>query len=119
LLHCQSPDRVWPNCIECQLWSGNAGDLVLIGPGRITVDDSVYVNNEQFLIIKKNLDSNEKPAGEWNAYDIEVRGDAISCSVNGVLQNSGTAAALSSGHIGLQSEGSPIEFRNILLTPLP
>ncbi|MDZ7315868.1 MAG: DUF1080 domain-containing protein [candidate division KSB1 bacterium] len=115
LLHCQPPDQVWPNCIECQLMAGNAGDFVLIGPGRITVGDSTYENKGQFLIIKKKHESNEKPSGEWNSYDIEVRGGSISCYVNGMMQNNGVNASLNSGYIGLQSEGSPIEFRNIYL----
>jgi hypothetical protein len=114
-INCQPPDQVWPNTLECQLWSGNAGDIVLIGPGRITVDDSTYVNSGQFLIIKKKHESNEKTVGEWNTYDIEVRGATVICYVNGIMQNSGSNAALSSGFIGLQSEGSPIEFRNIYL----
>jgi len=38
--------------------------------------------------------------------------------VNGVLQNEGTDASVTSGWICLQSEGSPIEFRNIYLQPL-
>ncbi len=118
LLHCQNNDQVWPNCLECQLKSGSAGDFVLIGPGQITVDDSVYVNQGRFLVVPKKQESSEKPAGEWNAYDIEVRGASVTATVNGVLQNSGTDCAFSSGPIALQSEGSPIEFRNIQLTPL-
>jgi hypothetical protein len=35
-----------------------------------------------------------------------------------VLQNKGTGAKPSSGAICLQSEGSPIQFRNIYLKPL-
>lgn len=118
LLHCQPPDQVWPNCVESQLMAGNAGDFVLIGPGQITVDDSTYVNSGQFLIIKKKHDSNEKAFGEWNTYDIETRGASVICYVNGLMQNSGTNATFTSGAIGLQSEGSPIEFRNIYIEPV-
>ncbi len=113
LLHCQGPDQVWPNCLECQLMAGNAGDFVFIGPNQLTVKDSTWSIEEGFAVIPKNHESNEKPAGEWNSYDIVVSAEKIQCSVNGVLQNSGTRPSLSSGFIGLQSEGSPIEFRNI------
>jgi hypothetical protein len=34
------------------------------------------------------------------------------------LQNAGTGASMSSGPIALQSEGAPIEFRNIVLEKL-
>lgn len=115
LLHCQGPDQVWPNCVECQLKSGNAGDFVLIGPGRITVDGQVYNNEDRFLVMNKKEEGIEKPIGEWNTYDIVCEGNSISCYVNGVLQNAGTDAALSSGPIALQSEGAPIEFRNITI----
>jgi len=118
LLHCQGPDQTWPNCIECQLMAGNAGDFVLIGPGSITVDDSTYVNEERFLSIKKKHESNEKPAGEWNTYDIEVRGSSVACYVNGLMQSNGVDCSHTSGPIALQSEGSPIEFRNIYITAL-
>ena len=112
-LHLNGPDRVWPNCIECQLHSGNAGDFVLIGDSRLTVKDSTYNVADRFQAIPKQQASSEKPAGEWNVYDILVSGDSITCSVNGVLQNQGVKASRSRGPIGLQSEGAPIEFRNV------
>ncbi len=115
LLHCQGQDQVWPNCIECQLQSGNAGDFVIIGPGHITVDGKEYVNNERFLVIEKKVNGIEKPAGEWNAYDIICNGDTIKCYVNGTLQNEGTKFFATAGRIALQSEGAPIEFRNIFI----
>ena len=118
LLHIQEPDQVFPICIECQLMTGNAGDLVLIGAGSITVNDSLYTNTGQFLIIPKKQDGNEKPVGEWNSYRIICKGSTITCYVNGVLQNEGINASQYSGTIGLQSEGAPIEFRNIQLEML-
>lgn len=120
LLHCgdELDGIYWPNCFECQLKAGNAGDFVLIGPGQVTVDDSTYVCPERFVVVPKKHDSNEKPVGEWNTYDIEVRGNAVACYVNGLMQNNGTDLAVSEGPIALQSEGSPIEFRNIYITSL-
>jgi hypothetical protein len=119
LLRCKELDKVWPNCLECQLWSGNAGDFVLIGPGRITVNGTEHNNTEQFKIIKKQHDSNEKPLGEWNTYDIECRGSKVTCAVNGLVQNVGETTTFTSGPIALQSEGAAIEFRNITLQELP
>jgi len=119
LLHASGPDQVWPLTIECQLMSGNAGDFVLInGPG-ITVDGVDKQDKEkQFVVAKKKNQSSEKPAGQWNSYDIYCKGDTITCYVNGQLQNKGTAATITSGWICLQSEGSPIEFRNIFLSKI-
>ena len=51
------------------------------------------------------------PIGEWNAYDISLRGPIIELSVNGRPAAAWTACPLLTGHIGLQAEGSPIEVR--------
>ena len=115
LLHVQEPHRVWPNCIECQLQSGNAGDLVLIGPGSIRVNNENCTNEGSYLIIPKLHESSEKSIGEWNSYKIICKGSEISCYVNGVLQNTGNHASLSTGKIAIQSESAPVEFKNIYL----
>ncbi len=119
LLHAGGADTVWPACIECQLKAGSAGDLVLINGTGIAVDGVDRKNSaRQFVVIEKKLPTSELPAGQWNSYDIYCKGDSIRCLVNGTLQNEGTGASVTSGWICLQSEGSPIEFRNIYLQPL-
>lgn len=118
LLHAQEPFQVWPQCIECQLHSGNAGDFILIGPGSITVDGETHTNTEKFLAIPNKEDGIEKPLGEWNNYRIICKGGEITCYVNDVLMNHGIGASQTSGVICLQSEGAPIEFRNIRLEKL-
>jgi hypothetical protein len=118
LLHTQLPDQVWPLCIETQLQTGNAGDFVLIGEGTITVDGEKFTNSNRFLVIPKQQQSSEKAVGEWNSYKIICDKDEIACYVNDVLQNRGIQASLSKGKICFQSEGAPIEFRNIRIEML-
>jgi hypothetical protein len=119
LLHASGPDKTWPKCVEAQLKSGNAGDFILIGGTGVTVDGKrVQDVSKKYIIAAKKQQSSEKPPGQWNSYDIVCRGDTISLTVNGVLQNEGTNASETSGWICLQSEGSPIEFRNIYIEPL-
>ena len=123
LLHVQEKNMVeWPLCIESQLKTGNAGDIVMIGHGAgVSVGDSTYLISPEegrFKVAPKFEESNENPAGEWNTYDITCDGDNIEIIVNGVLQNNASKSTLSSGPIGLQSEGTPIEFRNVYLIPL-
>ena len=119
LLHARGNDEVWPACIECQLKAGNAGDLVLINGTGIAVGGVDRTNSaRQFVVIEKKLPTSEVPAGQWNSYDIYCQGDSIRCLVNGILQNEGTDASVTSGWICLQSEGSPIEFRNIYIESL-
>ena len=118
-LHTGGLDKVWPRTIECQLKAGSAGDFVLINGSGITVDGQNKQDPaRQFVGVPKQQQSSEKPAGQWNSYDIHCRGDSIRCYVNGVLQNEGTAATDTAGWICLQSEGGPIEFRNMYIEPL-
>jgi hypothetical protein len=49
----------------------------------------------------------------WNSKD-----DWIVVIVNGVLQNVATRCSESFGKICLQSEGIPIEYRNVYIEPL-
>ena len=117
LVHMSGEDKVWPKSLECQLYSGNAGDFWVIG-GLETAEHAgggTRVKGRRTLKLK---DSSEKPLGEWNAYDIICKDDWIVVLVNGVLQNVATKCSASSGKICLQSEGTPIEYRNIYIEPL-
>jgi hypothetical protein len=119
LLHKTGPDLLWPTSIEAQLMHENAGDFYLINLSSMTVNGKqVGPVEKPYLRAKKQELSNEKPPGEWNSYDIVCDGDSIQLTINGLLQNKGTGAKPSSGSICLQSEGSPIQFRNIYLKPL-
>jgi hypothetical protein len=123
LLHTQGPERVWPLCIEAQLRSERAGDIVCIGVGAggsFHGGDGLVTDPERpFHVSGRMADSSENPVGEWNRYVIEAEGTDLRLFVNGVKQNEASALRLTSGSIGLQSEGAPIEFRRIALEPLP
>lgn len=122
LIHVQGEDMIWPHCIECQLMNEHAGDLVLMGKGAgITVRDSTYMvtsEERRYRALPKFAEVSENPAGEWNSYDITSLDGDLEVLVNGVLQHKGTGMTLREGNILLQSEGSPIQFRNIYLEKL-
>ena len=122
LLNVQGPELIFPHCVEAQLMHGKAGDFVLMGKGAaITVKDSTYLvssEEKRYLAIPKFEGSSEKPAGDWNTYDITSKDGTLELYVNGVLQNKGTGMTLTEGNIALQSEGGPMQFRNIYLEPL-
>lgn len=120
LLHTTGEDKIWPQCIEAQLQNLSAGDFVTIQPGStVTVNGVAYQpEGSIFKIIPKRLPTSEKFQGRWNRYKIVCRDNTIDLYVNGVHQNSAVDVQPSEGAICLQSEGSPIEFRNIYLIPL-
>lgn len=113
-LHVNPPDQVWPLCFEAQLLAGNAGELRLNGGSRIAA-----LTNSATISVPRQHPSSEKPAGEWNAYDIICRGNTITIRVNGVLQNEAAGLSVDHGAIGLQAEGAPVEFRHVILDKLP
>lgn len=105
----QDGDGLWPNAIECQLCNGKAGDFVMLGGSKISEIEC----KGQFPIKERNGDY-EKPVGEWNTAEIICQGKSITVYINGELQNQCTCET-SEGYIALQSEGGPIEFRNIYI----
>ncbi len=117
LIHMSEPDAVWPKSLECQLHSGDAGDFWVIG-GLETAEHAKADQRVKGRRTIKLKDSSEKPIGQWNTYEIICKNDWIVVLTNGVLQNVATRCSASSGKICLQSEGTPIEFRNIYIEPL-
>lgn len=113
-VHVNTPDKVWPLCLEMQLAAGNAGDIRVNGGSLVH-----ELNPEKPGSVPRRTPGTEKPVGEWNSGDIVCRSNTVTVHVNGVLQNEVTAASVASGAIGLQAEGKPVEFRNIVLEPLP
>ncbi|MHC5003956.1 MAG: family 16 glycoside hydrolase, partial [Planctomycetota bacterium] len=59
------------------------------------------------------------PAPLWNHYRIECVDGAISLAVNGKVVTRGRQARPRKGYICLESEGSPVHFRNIRIKELP
>jgi len=114
-IHTVGPDKIWPTHYQCQLKNLFAGDFIIQGEGvSATVRDTVYTSTAKLKpIAPKMKPSNEKKAGEWNSYDIVCKGNTVEVKVNGVLQNYATKCSIAKGAIGLQAEGSKIQFRNI------
>ena len=53
------------------------------------------------------------PAGEWVKFSIEARATNLTLDVNGRRAFLFSALEPASGHIGLQAEGWPFDFRNL------
>ncbi|HPO37016.1 MAG TPA: DUF1080 domain-containing protein [Kiritimatiellia bacterium] len=108
------PDSFFlPKAIEAQLKKDSAGDFVLLSQATLN-----GLENPKHKSVKKRAASSEKPDGEWNRVEVVVKGNTVTVTVNGVLQNKGTEAYTDAGAICLQSEGGAIEFRNITVEPI-
>ena len=115
LIHIQDKDEVWPKSLEGQMEADNAADFWVIGGTNFKERAGQKADDRRTLKLHA---SNEKPLGEWNKYEVVCDGNTIKLYINGLLQNSATDVTISKGYIGLQSEGTPVEFRNIVLEPL-
>ncbi|MDG2149654.1 MAG: DUF1080 domain-containing protein [Planctomycetota bacterium] len=114
LLRVIGEDKVWPKSIESQLHAGNAGDLWNIESFGMAADLSRTSGRRT----TRRAPSSEKPLGEWNHSRITLDRGRLEVVVNGVVQNTATWCDEVPGYIALQSEGAPIQFRNVVLTPL-
>jgi hypothetical protein len=106
LVHIVEPHKVWPKSIEVQLANSDAGNIFAIA-GKFQG--------------KKDPDAQKKaikPVGEWNEEEVTCKDGAIVCKINGVEVARGTGAQPDRGQIGWQSEGRPIQFRNLRIKTL-
>lgn len=129
LVHASTPRalyKMFPQSLEVQMAHENAGDFWCIVED-ITVPDMQArrgppekwgITEGKARRIKNLTDGSEKPAGEWNTMIIECVDDEVKVFVNGDLVNHGKKCTAQKGQIALQAEGSEVEFRKLLLTPI-
>ncbi|MGH7529844.1 MAG: 3-keto-disaccharide hydrolase [Gemmatimonadales bacterium] len=129
LVHASTPRALYgmfPRSVEVQMAHGNAGDFWCIVED-IRVPDMARrrgppadwgTTEGKARRIRNLTDDSEKPIGEWNTMVIEAVGRAIRVWVNGDLVNDGSESTADHGRIALQAEGSEVEFRKLLLTPI-
>lgn len=117
LVHTSAPGAlgVWPKSIEVQLANGNAGDFWVIGTDLDVPNEETRKKGRRHLNL---TDDSEKPLGEWNQMEITCQGGEILVKVNDQVVNRAENCSVTKGAISLQSEGTPIEFRKVELTPL-
>ena len=69
--------------------------------------------------LKSQMKANTvKPAGDWNTFDIRCQGAKLVLKVNGATASEFDACRNLRGYLGLESEGSHIEFRNMRIKVL-
>jgi hypothetical protein len=64
--------------------------------------------------LKGEMQANRvKPAGEWNTYELTCKGRSVTLWVNGGVTNQWNNCEVPRGYVGLEANGSRIEFRNV------
>jgi hypothetical protein len=112
-VHATGEDKLWPKSLEAQGQSGNQGDFIAFDGVQLKELSST----QGIRRVSKRGPSAEKPAGEWNTYEIVCNGNNVTLSVNGKLMNEVHECNLTSGAICIQSEGGEFEVRKITLEP--
>jgi hypothetical protein len=132
LVHASKPRALYemfPQSIEVQMKSGDAGDFWCIEENIVVPDMEARRPRKEGQVwgggpkdarrIINLTDDAEKALGQWNTMAIEARGNTVKVWVNGTLVNEGHDATASSGQIALQAEGTEVEFRRVDMRPLP
>ena len=104
----QDEDKIWPTGIQLQLRESDFG--YLFSGLKLEGVEGPFCRKAPLCVEDPELED-----GLWNETVIVCKAGHITASVNGVLVNEAQCKA-SEGYFGFQSEGGPIEFRNIRIT---
>lgn len=101
-------NRIWPKCLEVQ---GKYSEMAHIKSN--SKDITLEVTDDP-----QARDKARRPIGEWNAIEVICKDGALTSILNGDRIASSKPSELKEGFFGLQSEGNPVEFRNIRVQQL-
>lgn len=96
-------------------WFTTHGDVFPTGASKMTPFPPAAPGGSRSFPSKQL----SRSAGEWNHYYARCINGEVRLWVNGEEVSGGTGCDPSSGHIALESEGSPVVFRNLRLRVLP
>jgi hypothetical protein len=120
LIRMTGAHKIWPKSLEAQINAGQAGDFWGLGglglegpPERMKSVDGGPMGK---LTHVQRLADAEKPAGQWNHYEIVAAGGTVTLKINGQVVNQAQRCDAVAGKICLTAEGDAIEFRHIRLS---
>lgn len=96
-------------------WFTTNGDVFPVGETKMTPFPPTSPNGQRSFPTKEM----SKGVDEWNHYYIRAVDGEVRLWVNGVMVSGGKDCNPASGYLCLESEGSPIEFRNLRVRELP
>jgi hypothetical protein len=115
LVYMKEPDKVWPMCVQNQGKSGRQGDLFVMAGAECKEHLAMGVNANTPVPFRDG--PNEHPIGDWDTNVTVCAGSDVKAIINGKLLNEITECTISSGYVGIQSEGADFEIRDLYLEP--
>ncbi len=96
-------------------WFGTNGDVFAVGTSKMNPFPPLSPDGSRSFPTKKL----SKGSPEWNHYYVRTINGEVRLWVNGEEVSGGTNCDPPTGYLALESEGSPVEFRNIRIRELP
>ncbi|MEM7476186.1 MAG: sulfatase-like hydrolase/transferase [Planctomycetota bacterium] len=96
-------------------WFTSHGDVFPTGPAKMKPFPPVAPNGRRSFP-SKNLTND---VNQWNHYYIRAINGEVRLWVNGEEVSGGTECEPAEGYLCLESEGAPVEFRNLRIRELP
>lgn len=122
LMRITGKPRPLPKCAEAQLQDRKAGDIYGFHGFNVKGEASRAISAQNAFVGKlsgvSKMKGNENNPGEWNKYEITLKGGELTIVLNGDKVNEANGLDVVAGKIGLQSEGGEVTFRTVRLIPL-
>jgi hypothetical protein len=96
-------------------WFTTNGDIFAVGKSKLRPFPPLSPDGSRSFPRKER----SRGVGEWNHYYVRAINGELRLWVNGEEVSGGTGAEPRTGYLCLESEGSPVEFRNIRIRELP
>jgi len=96
-------------------WFTTHGDVFPVGASTMKPFPPVAPDGKRSFPTKQL----SKGVGQWNHYYVRAINGEVRLWVNGEEVSGGTGCNPASGYLCLESEGSPVEFRNLRIRELP
>ena len=96
-------------------WFTAHGDVFPVGDSKMTAFAPTAPGGKRSFPAKEL----SKGVGQWNHYYIRAINGEVRLWVNGEEVSGGTGCEPASGYLCLESEGSPVEFRDLRIRELP
>ena len=96
-------------------WFSTDGDIFAVGKSKLSPFPPLSPDGSRSFPRERR----SRGAGEWNHYYVRAINGEVRLWVNGGEVSGGSGASPRTGYLCLESEGSPLEFRNLRVRELP